>query len=144
MTGVQTCALPISVILDEPRPRYHGGEVAAPVFRAIAEKALVYLGVRPVRERPEPWPLEVVRDPEVRLASAPAGLEAARPPTPPGTLPDFAGLTARQAVARSSRLGLRLVLDGHGAVFRQSPKPGTPLEAAGRQVTLWLARKEGT
>ncbi|HEX2163917.1 MAG TPA: penicillin-binding protein 2, partial [Thermoanaerobaculia bacterium] len=35
------------VVLDEPWPRYHGGEVAAPVFAAAVEPALVYLGVPP-------------------------------------------------------------------------------------------------
>ncbi len=31
---------------------YHGGQVAAPVFGAIARQVLLYLGVRPERERP--------------------------------------------------------------------------------------------
>jgi len=44
-------ALVAAVILDEPWPRYHGGEVAAPVFARIVEPALLYLGVPP---EPEP------------------------------------------------------------------------------------------
>jgi stage V sporulation protein D (sporulation-specific penicillin-binding protein) len=35
------------VTLDEPRGLYYGGEVAAPVFRAIAQKVLQYLAVAP-------------------------------------------------------------------------------------------------
>lgn len=139
-------AMVVTVILDEPRPRYHGGEVAAPVFRAIAEQTLLYLGVRPIRERPDLWPREEVREPPDLLAESDGAPRIEAPaeeahPASSGTLPDFAGLTARQAVTRSSRLGLLLELDGHGAVFRQSPAPGTPLEAAGRRVKLWLARK---
>jgi cell division protein FtsI (penicillin-binding protein 3) len=38
-------ALAIIVTLDEPRPLYYGGTVAAPVFKNIAEKALTYLGL---------------------------------------------------------------------------------------------------
>ena len=39
-----------SVVLDEPRgAAYHGGDVAAPVFGAIAREALLYLGVAPER-----------------------------------------------------------------------------------------------
>ncbi|MBU1863112.1 MAG: penicillin-binding protein 2 [Candidatus Omnitrophica bacterium] len=34
----------IIVVLDDPRPLYYGGTVAAPVFKNIAEKTLHYLG----------------------------------------------------------------------------------------------------
>jgi len=44
-------ALVIVVMVDEPRgPRFHGGDVAAPVFARIAQPALQYLGVAPDRE----------------------------------------------------------------------------------------------
>ncbi|MBI3447340.1 MAG: PASTA domain-containing protein [Acidobacteria bacterium] len=40
--------LTILIVLDEPRgPIYHGGDVAAPVFRRVAEPSLDYLGVAP-------------------------------------------------------------------------------------------------
>ncbi|MBA2626117.1 MAG: penicillin-binding protein 2, partial [Acidimicrobiia bacterium] len=35
------------VVLDEPRPRYHGGEVAAPLFANIAAAALHHLRIAP-------------------------------------------------------------------------------------------------
>jgi len=44
-------ALVAAVVVDEPWPRYHGGDVAAPVFAKIVEPALLYLGVPP---EPEP------------------------------------------------------------------------------------------
>lgn len=47
---VEDPALVLVVVLDEPWPRYHGGEVAAPVFRRIVQDALLYLGVRPHRD----------------------------------------------------------------------------------------------
>src|SRR6185369_12140346 len=38
----------ISVFLDEPDPKaYYGGETAAPIFKAIAERAAAYLSIRP-------------------------------------------------------------------------------------------------
>jgi cell division protein FtsI/penicillin-binding protein 2 len=37
----------ISVVLDDPRHGYYGGQVAAPVFKAIAERAANYLNIRP-------------------------------------------------------------------------------------------------
>jgi cell division protein FtsI/penicillin-binding protein 2 len=43
-------ALAMVVTIDEPRGRYYGGEVAAPVFRNIAEQALRYLAISPDQE----------------------------------------------------------------------------------------------
>jgi cell division protein FtsI/penicillin-binding protein 2 len=37
----------ISVMLDEPKHGYYGGEVAAPIFKQIAERAANYLSLRP-------------------------------------------------------------------------------------------------
>jgi cell division protein FtsI/penicillin-binding protein 2 len=44
----------IFVVLDEPdvRKGYYGGQVAAPVFKAIAEPVANYLKIRPDREDP--------------------------------------------------------------------------------------------
>jgi len=41
------------VVIDEPRGQFHyGGQVAAPVFREVARKVLLYLN-RPPQETPE-------------------------------------------------------------------------------------------
>jgi cell division protein FtsI/penicillin-binding protein 2 len=49
----------IAVFLDEPDPkRYYGGETAGPIFKAIAERAAVYLGVRPDEPAPPDRPLK--------------------------------------------------------------------------------------
>jgi len=37
----------ISIVLDEPKHGYYGGQVAAPVFKRIAELAANYLNIRP-------------------------------------------------------------------------------------------------
>jgi cell division protein FtsI (penicillin-binding protein 3) len=39
--------LSILVVVDEPRPKYHGGEIAAPLFASIASSALHLLRVPP-------------------------------------------------------------------------------------------------
>ncbi|MDP8217609.1 MAG: penicillin-binding protein 2 [Candidatus Theseobacter exili] len=39
--------LVIAVVLDEPKPDYYGGVVAAPVFKSIAKKILHYLEIPP-------------------------------------------------------------------------------------------------
>lgn len=136
------------VMLDEPWPLYHGGQVAAPAFRRIVEEALVYLGVPPEREE-DPWPSSPRRLPD--RAEAPfllASTDSATDPsaaevsdvvdTPPGTVPDFAGLTARQAVHRAASLPIPVSLVGHGAVVGQNPPAGTPWEVAGTELQLTL------
>ena len=129
-------ALVGAVILDEPRPLYHGGEVAAPVFAAIVGRALLYLGIAPERPQPELWPGQRT----ARLPRGGTSPEPARPAAvPAGTVPEFFGLSARQALRRASALGLRPALNGHGAVARQRPPPGTPFEASGQEVELWLS-----
>jgi cell division protein FtsI/penicillin-binding protein 2 len=37
----------ISVTMDEPRHGYYGGQIAAPIFKQIAERAANYLNIRP-------------------------------------------------------------------------------------------------
>ena len=48
------------VALDEPHPLYHGGDVAAPVFAAVARQVLPYWGVPPEPEPPAPPGFELV------------------------------------------------------------------------------------
>jgi cell division protein FtsI/penicillin-binding protein 2 len=38
----------ISVMIDEPKQGYYGGQTAAPIFKQIAERAANYLNIRPV------------------------------------------------------------------------------------------------
>ncbi|HVS03619.1 MAG TPA: penicillin-binding protein 2 [Thermoanaerobaculia bacterium] len=52
-TPVSRPRLAAVVALDEPRPLYHGGQVAAPTFAAIARQVLLYWGVPP--EPPEAY-----------------------------------------------------------------------------------------
>ncbi len=73
---------------------------------------------------------------EATLASAATDLVPVAVTGP--AVPDFAGMTAREAVAGSSGLGLRTRLAGQGVVVRQEPAAGTPLAASGGEVRLWL------
>jgi len=41
-------AISIIVTVDEPQPLHQGGQVAAPIFREIAEQAVRYLDIPPV------------------------------------------------------------------------------------------------
>jgi cell division protein FtsI/penicillin-binding protein 2 len=54
----------ISVVLDEPKQGYYGGQAAAPAFQAIAERTANYLNIPPEVAR-EP------RKPEIAAVSMP-------------------------------------------------------------------------
>jgi cell division protein FtsI (penicillin-binding protein 3) len=130
-----------AVVVDDPEGGYHGGDVAAPVFGAIARRALLARHVRPERERPERWPFEPERDETPRQTAAVQTSEPGeepRPAPPPGSYPDLAGRTAREAVAAATRLDLVPVLRGRGVVVRQNPPPGTPVPARGSRVLFEL------
>jgi cell division protein FtsI (penicillin-binding protein 3) len=49
--------LSIIVVIDEPRPKYHGGEIAAPLFSSIASSALHLLRVPPTEGGAPPPPV---------------------------------------------------------------------------------------
>ena len=91
------------VIIDEPGlDRYYGGEVAAPVFRKIAESIM-----RPKKD--ENRSLEIY----------------------PWKLPDFTGLTLRDVLDALKLLKIdesKVIIKGNGRVVRQEPAPGTKLE----------------
>jgi stage V sporulation protein D (sporulation-specific penicillin-binding protein) len=46
----------ISVVLDEPKQGYYGGQIAAPVFKEIAERVANYLNIRPEDGEAPPVP----------------------------------------------------------------------------------------
>jgi cell division protein FtsI (penicillin-binding protein 3) len=79
------------VVIDEPWPRYHGGQIAAPVFARIVEPSLLYLGIPPQRDEPleddEPFaaPPAPPPAPPVESPGTPvvAAAVAARPPAAP-------------------------------------------------------------
>lgn len=130
------------VVLDEPRGAYHGGDVAAPVFGAFARQALLYMGVEPERDPLETWPGEAPppQEPEEEPAPRVDGvvLAANEGPPPAPAVPDFHGMTARQALRATARLGLRPVLEGEGFVEKQEPAAGAPLPESGERIALWL------
>ncbi len=74
------------VAIDAPQGfEYHGGQVAAPVFGAIARQVLLYLGVRPERTRPD-WPDGRAMPKMVTAGLTPAPEGAAPgPPAAPNT-----------------------------------------------------------
>jgi cell division protein FtsI (penicillin-binding protein 3) len=131
--------LTILVMLDSPRGRngHYGGPVAAPIFRRIAEAALRYRGIPPTVD-PAP-PVLVPRDAEsVAVAAALPPPGAAETPlarvivdSPPGTMPDVRGMSARDATRTLVKSGVSPALAGTGFVVSQNPAPGEPIGTTG-------------
>jgi cell division protein FtsI (penicillin-binding protein 3) len=108
----------------------HGGTVAAPIFRNIAESALHYLGIAPTLNPPPP----VLVAGRATGPTAPATGQPSEPTVklivaePPGTVPDLQGLSAREAVRKLVTLGMTARVSGDGFVVAQDPAPGAPIE----------------
>jgi cell division protein FtsI (penicillin-binding protein 3) len=126
-------AVTILVVIDQPHGKgYYGGQVAAPIFKRIAEATLRQLGVPPTVD-PMPAVIAARRPstPEVaRPASArPSALIEAGPRSAShGLMPDLRGLSAREALRTLAQIGLAANVTGDGFVVDQRPAPGAPLE----------------
>jgi membrane peptidoglycan carboxypeptidase len=127
--------LTMVVVLDSPQGKYHGGEVAAPVFARIATPVLRYLEIPPDQGT------------LVLNGGPPPVQTAAAQPSPSTTMttepvvPDVTGSSLRAALSTLARAGLTAQVRGTGVVVAQHPAPGTPLESGGA-VAIRLTREE--
>lgn len=140
------------VVLDEPRTSIYGGEVAAPIFRRIAERWIATFAA-PTSPSPAPDPPRPL-DKLVQQAWAQQGASkrshahtrlvseraqavrtkdnALMPSTSlirtSEIMPDVIGLDARTAWFRLAANGFRVQLSGQGHVVAQSPEPGARVD----------------
>jgi cell division protein FtsI (penicillin-binding protein 3) len=139
-------ALVILASLDEPKGEQNqGGDVAAPLFARVADRALRQLAVPPEDPsrvlRPLPLATEALLSRAAYRAPAPAAPEA-EPVDEPGRMPDLRGQPAREAAIAAARRGLTVELRGSGRVVAQTPDPGAEIEA-GLTCVLTLSRDGG-
>ncbi len=151
---VENPAVVIIVVMDEPVGAYHGGDVAAPVFREIAEQVLPALSVAPDTDfKPAPGAdlvaqttpraaeaiaearRELEREQDARRATLP---QVASVGTGAGVsevvyaaatrravlMPDLRGRSVRDAARVCAQLGLQLEARGEGKAIEQSPAAG--------------------
>jgi cell division protein FtsI (penicillin-binding protein 3) len=153
---VNNPAVVIIVVIDEPAGAYHGGDVAAPVFREIAEQVLPELDVMPDTDFENPAPLvaSAVESPEPEPASKQRvedmRREQSRASTMPQVgdrdnkggevvyavainkailMPDLRGLSVRDVARACAQLGMQLEAHGEGRVVRQTPESGAELRS---------------
>jgi cell division protein FtsI (penicillin-binding protein 3) len=127
----------VAVVLDEPTMGHHGGDLAGPVFRRVAEATLRYLGVTPSASSARIADVTREGDPaDATLALMRPPTQPAAPPTQasatPGAapadtvrVPDASGLAGHDVVAALTKAGLVPQIEGWGRVVRQNPPPGT-------------------
>jgi cell division protein FtsI (penicillin-binding protein 3) len=140
----------IIVVIDEPAGAYHGGDVAAPVFREVAEQILPALGVEPdIETKSVPQLIAQVNDnPErtAKLREEQAESEQQRQATMPTVdnnggrggevvyapatkkailMPDLRGRSVRDVARTCAQLGLQVEARGEGRVLKQNPSAGT-------------------
>jgi cell division protein FtsI (penicillin-binding protein 3) len=156
----------IIVVIDEPGGAYHGGDVAAPIFREVAERILPAMGVMPDIELKTALPLiaqapvnpeaesrqrdEAVRREEERKATLPTVVSNggrsgeviyAAASNRAMVMPDFRGRSVRDVARTCVQLGLLVEARGEGKVFRQKPAPGSEV-SAGQIVYVDFGRSQ--
>lgn len=132
----------IAVVIDSPHgPNgYYGGPVAAPVFRRIAEVLLRQGAVPPSIDALPPVLVERRPDAVREIPAAGPVARQVAVATSASIVPDMTGLSARDALATLTRLGMTPRMHGTGFVHTQQPAPGAALESGG-VATLWLTRQ---
>lgn len=83
------------VVVEAPRRKTHGGSVAAPIFKQIAEKVLFHMGVSPKKVL--------------------VGMTV---------MPDLSGMSVRDILKWSEEEGIKVKVKGSGFVTNQKPLPG--------------------
>jgi len=117
---VENPELAIVVMVDEPQKSIYGGQVAAPVFRHVAESVLPYLGVAASGDLREGWQtVEAVGE------------------RPAFTADSLYGMSMREARFFAAQRGLRLHVHGSGWVSRQKPANALALNQ-GDALEVWL------
>jgi cell division protein FtsI (penicillin-binding protein 3) len=157
----------IIVVIDEPAGAYHGGDVAAPVFRAVAEQVLPTLAIEPdieTKSAPDLIAQQVDENPErtEKIREEQAQSEEQRKATMPTVdsnggrggevvyanstrnailMPDLRGRSVRDVARTCAQLGLQVEARGEGKVLKQSPSAGAEV-STGQLIYVDFGRSQ--
>ena len=108
------------VVVNKPNKEigYYGGEVAAPVFKEIAEKLFV--------RTPKEIIVKSINHTSNFLQNY-KQIENYKK-NKPSVIPNFIGMPAMDAIVILEQMGLKFVLKGEGKVFNQSIKSGSKVD----------------
>jgi cell division protein FtsI (penicillin-binding protein 3) len=156
----------IIVVIDEPAGAYHGGDVAAPIFREVAEQVLPALNVMPdieVKSAPD-LIAQANTDPEraAKIQEEQTQSEEQRKATMPTVdsngersgevvyavatkkamlMPDLRGRSVRDVARTCAQLGLQVEARGEGRVLKQNPSAGSEVNT-GQLVYVDFGRSQ--
>jgi cell division protein FtsI (penicillin-binding protein 3) len=111
-------------MIDEPKTSPYGGVVAAPAFSSIALQSLCYLKVPPddiVRSKTKAVEAKAEQPAEDELSAAEGEIIDAGEGV---VMPNFRGMSMRQALKAMEERGINVRLMGSGRAVEQSPLPG--------------------
>jgi cell division protein FtsI (penicillin-binding protein 3) len=125
--------LVILVAIDTPRTMVYGGEVAAPVFQAIAQQSLAYLGIEGNKAKldivPALIPLPSAKSTKanslrhsIAIKSVDEQMRNELQEEAESSAPNFIGMSLREAVLAAQQNGWRIVTQGSGFVKKQTVK----------------------
>jgi penicillin-binding protein 2 len=161
---VDNPAIVIIVVINEPEGAHHGGDVAAPVFREIAEQVLPELNVTPDTEvKGAPQMIAAKSQPSARQVEQDSIQNERRQETLPkvaaksfngkanevvfaaasnrhALMPDLRGQSVRDALRMCAQIGVRLEAHGDGFATQQVPAAGTEIDP-GQTVRVDFARR---
>ncbi|HEY6078936.1 MAG TPA: penicillin-binding protein [Polyangiaceae bacterium] len=130
----------IAVTVDEPMVDHAGGNVAAPIFRRVAQMSLKYRGLTPkgteradvavLAKSPDPASATYALLREAAGKKPPVQEVTGSGPAPAGKVrvPDMTGWPARAALKAALELGVRPTISGTGLLVTQTPGPGQVME----------------
>jgi len=117
----------ILVVLDEPKIDRWGGVAAAPVFRKVSEQILSCssgsLEVKDVAATEEEG-----EEAQIIQASTMADMVHHDAKDDESVIPDFEGMSLREALRVAQNRGIALKTAGSGWAMSQNPAPGTPIK----------------
>src|SRR5215217_1931492 len=157
----------IIVVIDEPAGAYHGGDVAAPVFREVAEQVLPALGIEPdieTKSAPDLIAQQANENPErtEKIREEQAQSEEQRKATMPTVdsnggrsgevvyaastrkailMPDLRGRSVRDVARTCAQLGLQVEARGEGKVLKQNPSAGAEV-STGQLIYVDFGRSQ--
>jgi cell division protein FtsI (penicillin-binding protein 3) len=133
----------IAVTVDEPMLDHAGGNVAAPVFRRVADMVLKYKGLKPHGTKSANLAeLANQPDPAHQTYEALRRAKGGKPPVQEVKksgqvasgqvrVPDMTGWPLRQAIVHAMELGTKPNVRGTGLLARQTPSPGEVMPKGG-------------
>jgi len=123
--------LAMLVIIDEPEGIPYGGTVAAPVFKEAASNIIRHLNISPGKGRMtmvKHTPRTDSYKEEVAVNPAYFKKISLNQQTILNTMPDFSGLSMRDALKMAGKLDLIIEISGSGKAAGQHPLPGNQIE----------------